>query len=342
MNLLKQISWGILAFVLVLLFCEAFIWSASIANVSFSDFDPEIGKTYRENVPYLIFNEGMGVGVYNEYGYMGKAYPPERKENTMRLALMGDSYVAGSQVMERHHFRTLLEDGLRQETGREFELLNFGRPGSDLADIYVYKENQVRNFSPDYYLIFVAKFDFYPKNTDVLVPVPKLEGEELVIDMDFPDQAVNKYNQIKLLPQHSTLFNMMNNGLKKTKQVPLGSILLDKVYTWIWGSPDVSEGQELKRVTGLEISEVVKAIIGDMDPEKVIFINRNTKPLGDEIEALLEPFHFIDMSPMLQGMIDEGNSPIDWPITGRVGHWNHKGHEVVAEMLTKELNKKLQ
>lgn len=340
MNLLKQITWGIISLILTLLFCEAFIWSANIANVSFSDFEPEIGKVNRKNISFLLFNEGMGIGRYNSYGYLGKEYPPARKENTLRLALMGDSYVAGVQVMERHHFRSLVEDSLSSELGIEAEVLNFGKPGFDIADMYAFKENYVDKFSPDYYLVFVAKFDFYPKNTDILVPRVRLEGEELVIDMDFPEDAVKKYNQVKLPPQHSTLLNMLNNGLKKTKQVPLGSILLDKVYTWVWEEPNTSEG-DIHDIDPKGINEVVKAIIGNLDSTKVIFINRDMKPLGPRIEGLLEPFHFIDLSSQLVEMEEAGQSPIAWPITGRVGHWNHDGHRKVADILIEELGREL-
>ncbi|MCI4671968.1 MAG: hypothetical protein MRZ79_27745 [Bacteroidia bacterium] len=336
MNLLKQILWGILSFVLTMLFCEAFIWSSNIANVSFSDFDPEIGKVNRQDVPFLIFNEGMGVGKYNAYGYLGKEYPPYREDNTLRLALMGDSYVAGLQVMGRHHFRSILEKGLSENLGSTVEALNFGKPGFDLPDMYAFKENYIDRFTPDLYLIFVAEFDFYPKVTDVLVPDVKLENGELAIDMDFPEEAVLRYNQIKVPPQHSTILNMMNNGLKKTKQVPLGSILLDKVYTWIWEEPEL--GEDHPGATGEKvISDVVKAIIGDLDKEKVVFINRDMEALSPEIVELLVGFKYIDLSPHLQKMKLEGKSPIDWPITGRVGHWNHEGHKLVAKVLEEEL-----
>ena len=72
MNLLKQIFWGITSFVLTLLFCEAFIWSSNIANVSSSDFDTEVGKVYSKDVSFLVFNEGMGMGQYYSYGYLSK------------------------------------------------------------------------------------------------------------------------------------------------------------------------------------------------------------------------------------------------------------------------------
>lgn len=329
--MLKQIIFAILAFVITMVCCELFIRSSYIGMVSTADFDPSIGKVQRKDVSYLFFNEGMGVGAYNEYGYLGEGYPEQRTPNTVRVALLGDSYVAGLQVMQRHHFRTLLEDKLSSTLSKEVEILNFGKPGSDLYDIYTYKENYVDRFSPDYYLIFVSPWDFFPKRKDPLQPVPVLKENELAIDMEFKETAIANYEQVKPLIQNSAILNMARQGVKKTKSVPLGSILLDKVWTWF--NPPVDQSEGGWDFDFSEIPSEVPAIVGELDPKKVIFVNREIKPLPETLTEMISGHSYVDLSTILSDEIYGEDSPIAWPITSKVGHWNQKGHKIVSDYL---------
>ncbi|MEO0896323.1 MAG: hypothetical protein AAFY71_08000 [Bacteroidota bacterium] len=333
--MIKQIVIGLLALGVTLLCCEFFVRYSGIGMVSTSNFDPEIGKVNRTSLDFLMFNEGMGMGTFNEFGYLGKAYPKDRSPQTLRLALLGDSYVAGMQVMERHHFRSLLEDQLSEALKQKVEVLNFGMPGADLEDCYCVKENLVNGFAPDYYLFFVSAFDFFPKHTDPLSPKVSIENGKAIVDNNFPQAAIDRYESIQPYIQNSALVDMMRKGTKKTKSVPLASILFDKVYTWFAPPVDMSESSEAYDFSSYP--EIIPAMIGTLDPSQTIFVNRNKEPLPAELKELLTDFPFIDVSTVIAPRLDSVDSPISWPITNRVGHWNLIGHQLVADQLTKEL-----
>ena len=113
MHVIKQLTlFGITAFITLLLL-EGYLRMAEVEAVSMSEFDPEVGRVMMPNRNFTYYNENFTVGSYNRYGYLGPAYPPQRADGTLRIALLGDSYVEGFQVQPRNHFRTLLEQQLQ-------------------------------------------------------------------------------------------------------------------------------------------------------------------------------------------------------------------------------------
>ena len=141
------------SFVIVFTLCEVFIRTAHIENVSSTEFYDDIGRGRRKNLEYLYFNEGFGIGTFNEYRYIGEANSPEKQKNTIRVALLGDSYVESFQVFDRHYFGNIAENILKKKyPDKDFEFLNFGRSGFDIKNIYVYHKTFVEKFSPDFVL----------------------------------------------------------------------------------------------------------------------------------------------------------------------------------------------
>ena len=106
------------------------------------------------------------MGRINKYGYTGIAYPPERKKNTLRIALVGDSYVQGHYMSDKYYFgniigrnlQTFLQQkellsGLKHQNSEntknlklKIEILNFGIAGSNLQRMYIRFKNQVSKF----------------------------------------------------------------------------------------------------------------------------------------------------------------------------------------------------
>ena len=60
-----------------------------------------------------------------------------KSANVLRIALIGDSYIEGFQLFERHHFKTYLEQKLSQKLKKKVEVLNFGIGGADLRGMYL-------------------------------------------------------------------------------------------------------------------------------------------------------------------------------------------------------------
>ncbi len=98
----------------------------------------------------------------NKYGYRGPARPQAKPPGTLRIALMGDSFVYGQGVLTNQTISAYLEPMLYKDTGRRWQVLNFGIPGLNLNE----EDDQLRQFAsrwhPDVVLEFLFSNDFEP------------------------------------------------------------------------------------------------------------------------------------------------------------------------------------
>ena len=251
---------------------------------------------------------------------------------------MGDSYVESFQVFERHYFGNIAENILKKDhPNLDFELLNFGRSGYDIADIYSYQITLVEQFNPDYILYIISKNDLEPKYSDPLRPKAILENDRLTISFNFDSSLIRNYEKSKFFIQNFSLFTMLNNGRKKINEVSILSILLDKIYTWI-----ISHSDEIKPFQKLEykINPVTAKIVETLDPKKVIFVNRDNSELPLEFKKLYakKGFVFIDLSETLISLKEAGMDPYKWEITGKEGHWNYNAHQAIGIILAEKIN----
>lgn len=331
--MIKQIFLFSISFILILILSEIFIRTTKLAVVSYSEFYDDIGRGIRKNLNYLYFNEGFGVGKFNEYRYIGESNPLKKSDNTIRVALMGDSYVESFQIFERDYFGEIAENYLENEyRDQHFEFLNFGRSGFDIADIYAYQKTFVDKFSPDFILYLISNEDLEPKYTDALRPRTIIENDSLIISFNFVPREVEIFENTKFLTQNSTILNMLNNGRKKTQTIPMLAILLEKIYFWF--NPEHKLETILsEQAKEYKIDPVTSRIIKSLDTEKVIIVNRGLQELPQEFQKLCidNGFNYFDLSEKLVLMKDLGDDPIEWEVTNKSGHWNHKAHEVVGE-----------
>ncbi len=97
----------------------------------------------------------------NSQGFRDFERKKQKKQNTVRIALLGDSMIAAREVDFNKTAGQLLEKKLNKEfnesTGKTFEVLNFGVPGYGLDQIYLTWIKVANRFKPDY--VFVNVFD---------------------------------------------------------------------------------------------------------------------------------------------------------------------------------------
>ena len=126
---------------IILFVLDLFVQASFIETKSPTDFDETYGRCRKKNMDYVFFNEGFSMGRFNEGRYVNSYYPPEKPDNVIRIAALGDSYVEGFQVFERNHFLKLTENELNRKLEDSIQVLNFGRSGFDFGDMYAYYEN---------------------------------------------------------------------------------------------------------------------------------------------------------------------------------------------------------
>ncbi len=337
MKITKQILLFSVAFISILILSEIFIRTTYLANVSSTEFYNDIGRGRRKDLSYLYFNEGFGIGKFNDYRYIGEANPPEKPKNTIRIALLGDSYVESFQVFERNYFGNITENILsKRYPEKHFEILNFGRSGFDIGNNYAYHKTFVDNFNPNLVSYFMSNGDLEVKYTDKLRPKTKIKNDSLVVLFDFDLNIVSSYHKKKVLIQKSAILKMIDNGVKKSKRKPISSILLDKIYTWI---NSMSENLNIKNKSDYQINPITEKIIKSLDPKKVIVVNRGMQEFPWEFQKLCidNGFNYIDLSKILNEMKENGDDPNEWKVTKKRGHWNPKAHKAIGIEIAREI-----
>lgn len=333
--MVKQIFIFFMVFLGIIFFSEIFIRTAHISNLSSSEFYSDIGRGCRKNFSYLYFNEGFGIGRYNQYRYIGEANPPEKQKNTFRVALMGDSYVESFQIFERDYFGNTAKNIIAKEfPDIRFEFLNFGRSGFDIGDIYAYQKLFVDKFDPDLILYIIENEDLTPQYRDPLWPKTVIENDSIIISTNYNSSEVTSFEKKKFFPQNFGFFQMINICMKKIKTSPVSAVLFDKFY-FVFNKPVLESILEKPD----KINTVTAEILKNLDPKKVIFVNRDTSDLMTDFQTQCKErgFEFIDLNDVLIPMKLSGTDPHEWKVTGVQGHWNHKAHKTIGSYLAERL-----
>lgn len=336
MRLIKHIIIVSIAFLITISICEVYIRFARISEVTSTEFCYGMGKVRRNNFDYFLINEGIGIGRINEFRYIGKPIPPGKDNNTIRIALLGDSFIEAYEVLERHYFGNIAENLLKTKfPGKKIEILNFGSAGFEITDMYIYQKNTVDKFNPDYIFYLISEDDLEPENSDSLRARLILKNDSLIISYAFDPDGVKKYNRSNFLLMNSSVLNMVNDCRKKLKTVSVGSILLDKVYLW-FDNTKTNSGDSGSGKPGFIINPITSKIIESLDPEMAVIINRGDKKLPSEFINLCEKrgLKFFDLNPVLKQAKESGNDPQQWKVTKKHGHWNYYGHQLVGEEIS--------
>jgi len=335
MKLVKQIFLFIFSFTVTLCICDLFIKSSYISMVSISDFYSDIGRGNRKDLNFVYFNEGFGIGRINEHRYLGEANPLNKPDKNVRFVLLGDSYVESFQVFERDYFGNIAEKILsRKYSDLNFEFLNFGRSGFDIANIYAYQKTFAEKFDPDFYLFFISNAVLTPKNLDPLLPKILLKNDSLIISFNFDQSQISSFERSKFFIQNFSFLQMINNSWKKSAYTPMLPIFFEKFYFLFNPYQELSQIPEDNKA--FVLSPITLKIFESLDPAKVIIVNNGYSKLHEPINELCQSrnLHVIDLSDLLSKAKESGNDLNYWKTTGKRGHWNHQGHEIIGKYIT--------
>lgn len=123
--------------------------------------DDKTGWTYRpnskrQNGEFTI--NGAGMRSLREYTLRAPS-------DTLRIALFGDSFVAGDEVKDEEAWGSLLEQQLNQ-AGLRSEVLNSGVGGYSIGQAYLRWQSQGKQYDPDI-VIFVFQAENLDRNVNV-------------------------------------------------------------------------------------------------------------------------------------------------------------------------------
>lgn len=103
----------------------------------------------------------------NSWGFRDIDWSAEKPDNTIRIAVIGDSFVEALQVDVQDRATELLEKSLHEAyPDREFEVMNFGVSNYSLGQMALVYENEVAQFEPDYVFVLSAYFQMMRNSSD--------------------------------------------------------------------------------------------------------------------------------------------------------------------------------
>lgn len=144
---------SIIVSILMLEFCLAY---AGLGEEEYLKRDPQIGWVMMPNKHITWRHEGYSVTQVNRAGMLDREFPLEKNEDTIRVAVVGDSYTEALQVPREQNFCKLIEQSLAAEAnarGKKIEVLNFGISAYNIAQIYMRTKSLAVKYNPDIVIV---------------------------------------------------------------------------------------------------------------------------------------------------------------------------------------------
>jgi hypothetical protein len=176
--------------VMALLLCEGGLRLLGIEYPHFYDYDPVIGARLRPGMKGYWLHEGGGYVSINNDGLRDREHVIAKPLNTLRIAVLGDSFAEAMQVNQEETFGAILEKELQRcgnLHGRNIEVLNFGVAGFGTTQELLTLQHRVWKYSPDIVLLAFTPGNDVSDNSPALnqrpaCPFLVLRDGRLVLD----------------------------------------------------------------------------------------------------------------------------------------------------------------
>jgi hypothetical protein len=142
--------------VIALIICEVGLRLLGISYPDFFDYDPYLGSKLRPGITGYFLTEGDGYVRINSDGLRDREHALKHPPNTLRIAVLGDSFVEAMQVNQDETFCAIMAkdlQGCANLQGRRVEVLNFGQSGFGTAQELLALRHRVWKYSPDVVLL---------------------------------------------------------------------------------------------------------------------------------------------------------------------------------------------
>jgi hypothetical protein len=142
--------------VIALALCEAGLRLLGIEYPDFFDYDPLVGSKLRPGIKGYFLKEGGGYVSINSDGLRDREHSPNPPPNTLRIAVLGDSFAEAMPVNREEAFWAVMENALQgcgNLRGRQVEVINFGQSGFGTTQELLALRHRVWKYSPDVVLL---------------------------------------------------------------------------------------------------------------------------------------------------------------------------------------------
>jgi lysophospholipase L1-like esterase len=308
----------------------------------FTRIDPVVGWYHTSSVQTVSTVEGHRYREsYNSHGYRGPEHSVKKTQGTLRVVVLGDSFVDGSEVGDDELFTWQLQEGLQG-----VEVINLGVYGYSTAQELITLEHVGLKYDPDIVLLVTLTNDFIGNgfNFSFFGPAPRfvLKGDSLVLESTSDPKAQATFRATNLpvpgmsfLHKNSQLYYFVNQYIYQR----LISGRINEIYEEQRQSFPPSARNEMY----LRLIQRMKEILDErgIDFLTVLAYERHELKQGDqspmtEVRQALEAngIQTLDLYTDLRAAEFRADSSLYYRENI---HWNARGHKTVAEILLRQL-----
>jgi hypothetical protein len=188
------------------LLTEVFLRVVGYSYPIFYATDYERGFALRPGIEGHYQREGESYVRINSDGQRDREHTKIKPPDTVRIAVLGDSFAEAMHVPMEQTFWSLMERKLEECNafpGKHVEVMNFGVSGYGTAQELMTFRQKVWGYSPDIVVLAFTTYNDIYDNSRALsktqdVPYFTYRNEELVYDASFRDSSAYQWHDSKL------------------------------------------------------------------------------------------------------------------------------------------------
>jgi hypothetical protein len=215
---LSRLGLVLLGLALGLIMVEAGLRLSDLAHPGLYMYDRYSGWRLRPNASTWQTQEGRAHVVVNSAGMRDREHSVQKPANTIRIAILGDSFTEAKQVPLEQTFCAVIERDLKTcpaSNGKNVETLNFGCDSYGTAQELMTLRHRVWQFSPDVVVLAICtgndiRNDSIELEGDKCQPFFTHRDGELIAAGPFEESAWFRFQcRMRFESQHSALLNLL-------------------------------------------------------------------------------------------------------------------------------------
>jgi hypothetical protein len=252
--------------------------------------DDHLGTARIPGVEFIFRDEGFSHVRINSAGFRDEEWAVEKPRDTVRIAVLGDSYVEALQVEEDERFTETVERLLNASPvarGRRFQVMNFGVSGYGTAQELMCLRHYVWQYSPDLVVVGILTGNDVRNNSKALEkdagrPYFQYAGDDLVLDTSFRSTPEHNkglwYPPLMFLTDRSRLLQVAwqmrswATSNERRRELTQGATpqVGDEIglTAWVYAEPKDAARHEAWRVT----EGILKTMSGEVEARGAAFL----------------------------------------------------------------------
>jgi hypothetical protein len=346
-----------------------------ISGVSYPNFympDPDSGASLRPGAEGWWRQEGEAYVRINSDGLRDREHSKIKPDNTLRIAVLGDSFAEAMQVPMEQTFWAIAGDkleGCTRLVGRQIEVINFGVSGYGTAQELITLRRHVWDYSPDVVMLAIYTGNDISDNSRSLrmeesVPYFTYRDQILVLDDSFRYSSRFRLSQSSYgkawswIRDSSRVLQVVNKAhyairnMTRPRSGDSERIFqepADPVWNNAWMVTEglISLMRDEVRARGAKFLVVTLSNGSQVSPDPQIRHDlmqrlgvRDLFYPDNRIKAFCEREHIpvITLAPILQGYAHQNRAYLHGfgQQLGK-GHWNSLGHRIASEIIAQRI-----